>query len=109
LDSQRDFPGERQEHLPDVIVTWNDAAPFTTLTSPRIGHIAGETADLRPGTHSPYGFLLVGGTGAPAGGHGSGHLADVAPTILRLLGLDLPDGMDGSPLRVLAPGAEPKF
>ena len=103
------FPGERQEHLPDVIVTWNDAAPFTTLTSPRIGHVEGETADLRPGTHSPYGFLLAGGTGAPPGGHGSGHLADVAPTTLCLLGLDLPDGMDGTPLSIVAPGAEPTF
>lgn len=96
------FPGERQEHLPDVIVTWNDAAPFTTLSSPRIGRVEGETADLRPGTHSPYGFLLAGGTGAPPGGHSRGHLADVAPTILRLLGLDLPDGLDGTPLNLLA-------
>jgi predicted AlkP superfamily phosphohydrolase/phosphomutase len=103
------FPGERQEHLPDVIVTWNDAAPFTTLSSPRIGRVQGETADLRPGTHSPYGFLLAGGTGVPPGGHSRGHLADVAPTILRLLGLDLPNGMDGTPLRVLVPGAESTF
>jgi predicted AlkP superfamily phosphohydrolase/phosphomutase len=103
------FPGERQEHLPDVIVTWNDTAPFTTLSSPRIGRVEGETADLRPGTHSPYGFLLAGGTGVPPGGHSRGHLADVAPTILRLLGLDLPDGLDGTPLRILAPGAESTF
>ncbi len=95
------FPGQRQEHLPDVIVTWNDAVPFTTLTSPRIGEVTGETADLRPGTHSPYGFALVGGAAVPQGGQGSGHLVDVAPTILRLLGLEPPAALDGAPLDLL--------
>ncbi len=99
------FPGDRQEHLPDVIVTWDDTVPFTTLTSPRIGHVEGETADLRPGTHSPHGFLLAGGAGVVSGGHARGHLVDVAPTILQLLGLDLPIGIDGVPLSGLIPDA----
>jgi hypothetical protein len=33
----------------------------------------------------------------------------VAPTILRWLGLELPDGLDGTPLSLLAPGAESTF
>jgi predicted AlkP superfamily phosphohydrolase/phosphomutase len=95
------FPGERQEQLPDLIVTWNDEAPFTSLASPRFGCIEGDNADLRPGTHSPYGFLLAAGGGVPHGLQGSGHLVDVAPTVMKLLGLTPPANMDGVPLSTL--------
>ena len=61
------FPGERQEQLPDLIVTWNNEAPFKCLASPRFGSIEGDNADPRPGTHSPYGFLLAAGAGVPSG------------------------------------------
>lgn len=97
------FPGARQEHLPDVIVAWNDETPFTSLASPRFGHVEGETADLRPGTHSPDGFLLASGAGIAQGQSASGHLTDVAPTILRLLDLAPPAGLDGAPLSALWP------
>ena len=95
------FPGERQEQLPDLIVTWNDEAPFTRLASPRFGYIEGDNADLRPGTHSPYGFLLAAGAGVPHGLQGSGRLVDVAPTVMKLLGLTPPANMDGVPLSTL--------
>ncbi len=93
------FPGARQEHLPDVMVAWNDETPFTSLASPRFGQVEGETADLRPGTHSPDGFLLASGAGIAQGQRATGHLTDVAPTILHLLHLDPPAGLDGTPLR----------
>ena len=92
------FPGERQEQLPDLIVTWNDEAPFKSLASPRFGSIEGDNADPRPGTHSPYGFLLAAGVGIPSGIQGSGRLVDVAPTAMKLLGLTLPANLDGVPL-----------
>jgi len=95
------FPGQRQEQLPDLIVTWNDEAPFTSLASPRFGHIEGENSDPRPGTHSPYGFLLAAGTGVPARLQGCGHLVDVPPTAMKLLGFTPPATMDGVPLIVL--------
>jgi predicted AlkP superfamily phosphohydrolase/phosphomutase len=93
------YPGERQEQLPDLIVTWNDAAPFKSLAAPDIGTIEGETADLRPGTHSPYGFLLAVGAGLPQGQQARGHLVDVAPTVMELLGLSVPAGLDGRLLK----------
>jgi predicted AlkP superfamily phosphohydrolase/phosphomutase len=95
------FPGERQEQLPDLIVTWNDEAPFTSLASPRFGCIEGDTADPRPGTHSPYGFLLAAGAGVPHALHGGGRLVDVAPTVMKFLGLTPPANMDGAPLIAL--------
>jgi predicted AlkP superfamily phosphohydrolase/phosphomutase len=93
------FPGERQEQLPDLIVTWNDEASFTSLASPRFGTMEGDSADPRPGTHSPYGFLLAAGAGIPSGVQGSGHLLDVASTALNLLGLTPPAIFDGVPLK----------
>jgi predicted AlkP superfamily phosphohydrolase/phosphomutase len=89
------FPGPRQEQLPDLIVTWNDKAPFTSVASPRFGTLEGDNADPRPGTHSPFGFLLGAGPGLPRGSRGSGHLVDVAPTAMEILGLTRPAGLDG--------------
>jgi predicted AlkP superfamily phosphohydrolase/phosphomutase len=94
------FPGDRQEDLPDLIVTWNDEAPISAITSSRVGLIEGVNPDPRPGTHSTSGFLLASGPGFPRGGRGHGRLVDVAATVLQLLGLtDLPD-IDGRPLRL---------
>jgi predicted AlkP superfamily phosphohydrolase/phosphomutase len=95
------FPGERQEQLPDLIVTWNDESAFTSLASPRIGRIEGATPDLRPGTHAPYGFLLAAGAGVPHAPEGAGRLVDVAPTVMQFLGLNPPADMDGTPLNAL--------
>jgi predicted AlkP superfamily phosphohydrolase/phosphomutase len=95
------FPGERQEQLPDLIVTWNDEAAFTSLASPRFGCIEGDTADPRPGTHAPYGFLLAAGAGVPHAQQGGGRLVDVAPTVMKLLGLTPSVNIDGMSLRAL--------
>jgi predicted AlkP superfamily phosphohydrolase/phosphomutase len=95
------FPGERQEQLPDLIVTWNDEAPFSALASPYFGCIEADNRDPRPGTHSPSGFLLAAGTGVPRGLRGYGRLVDVAPIVMKLLGLALPPHMDGTTLNSL--------
>jgi predicted AlkP superfamily phosphohydrolase/phosphomutase len=101
------FPGERQEQLPDIIVAWNNEAPFTSLASPRFGFIEGDNTDLRPGTHSPDGFLLAAGAGVPKGRRDAGRLIDIAPTAMKMLGFKLPAHMDGSPLNTLTnPRAE---
>jgi predicted AlkP superfamily phosphohydrolase/phosphomutase len=89
------FPGDRQEQLPDLIVTWNNKTPFKSVGSPVFGSVEGDKADPRPGTHSPHGFLLAVGAGLPQGLRGSGHLLDVAPTVMELLGLTPPAGLDG--------------
>ena len=100
------FPGERQEQLPDLIVTWNNQAPFKSLASPRFASIEGDNADPRPGTHSPDGFLLAAGAGLPQGLHGRGRLVDVAPTVMKLLGLTPPANTDGVPLSALTDPAD---
>jgi predicted AlkP superfamily phosphohydrolase/phosphomutase len=99
------FHGDRREHLPDLVVTWNDKLPFTALASPRIGLIEGTNPDARPGTHSPDGFLIAAGPGIPRSQQSSGRLIDVAPTVLQLLGLRPPTDMDGQLLTALRPAA----
>ena len=88
--------------MPDLIVTWNDEVPIAALASPRLGLIEETSPDPRPGTHSPYGFLLAVGAGIPEGHQGHGHLMDVAPTVLSLLGLEpRHHSIDGRPLPIL--------
>jgi predicted AlkP superfamily phosphohydrolase/phosphomutase len=99
---QEIFPGDRQEHLPDLIVTWNPETPFSALASPHFAPVEGGNPDPRPGTHSPYGFLLAWGPGIAPACQGQGHLADVAPTVLHLLGRQGSASMDGKLLTALS-------
>ena len=94
------YPGERQEQLPDLIVTWNDEAPFASLASPQFAPIEGNNDDPRPGTHSPYGFMLAAGVGIPGGMRTDGRLVDVAPSIMANLGVIPPATIDGRPLAI---------
>jgi len=91
------FPGKQQEYLPDIVATWNDDAPFAALVSPRAGQVAGVNPDQRTGTHSPEAFLLSVGPNQPAGISPSARLVDVAPTVLKLLGLKPGKEMEGKP------------
>ncbi len=92
------FPGERQEHLPDLIVNWTDEAAFDALVSPRAGRVEGPSPDPRTGTHSPEAFMLAWGAGATPGTRGSARLVDAAPTVMDILGLDPQSKMEGIPL-----------
>jgi predicted AlkP superfamily phosphohydrolase/phosphomutase len=89
------FPGPMQEHLPDLIVTWDHRAPFEGLVSPRAGRVEEPSPDPRTGTHSTKAFLLTVAPGLTPGSQVPGRLVDVAPTALGLLGLKAGDRMDG--------------
>ncbi len=97
------FPGERQDYLPDIVVAWNDRAPIAALQSPRLGLIEGASPDPRTGTHSPSGFLLAHGLDIAQGKKGEGRLVQVAPSVLRLMGLDAGPEMDGGAFDAFAP------
>ena len=92
------FPGERRDQLPDVVVTWNDEAPIAGLAIPGVGIVEGPSPDPRSGTHSGTGFLLACGPGIPAGRSSRAKLVQVAPTVLRRLGLAEDFKLDGEPL-----------
>ena len=54
-----------------------------------------------PGTHRPDGIVALAGAGVPSGRTLRADLRDVAPTVLSLFGLPIPDSMEGKPLDVL--------
>lgn len=99
------YTGEHLDKLPDLTVLWSGEAPLRAVRSPGYGVVRGEHHDLRTGGHASKGFFSY----RPAAGTVSGPLRqgtgkDVAPTVLHLLGVDRPSGMEGQSL-VTAPVA----
>jgi predicted AlkP superfamily phosphohydrolase/phosphomutase len=82
---------------PDLIVIFGD------LLWRSVGTIGGEDGvhtfenDTGPddANHAQDGFYVVAGAGVGARGRADVHLLDVAPTVLELLGIDVPDAMRG--------------
>ncbi len=87
---------------PDLIVVFGD------LYWRSVGTVGGDEGiqtlenDTGPddANHAQDGLYVVAGAGVEARGRADAHLLDVAPTVLELLGLDVPEGMRG---RSLAP------
>ena len=78
----------------DLSVVWNEV-PFDVVDSPKVGRI-GPFPFCRLGSHSPGGFLIVQGPGIEPGSTlPRGDVMDVAPTILNLMDVELPDYFDG--------------
>jgi len=96
------FPGERRDYLPDIAVSWDiDAKVLSELQSGRCGTVKGKGASYQidpfyTGNHRPAAFVLARG---PNIAHGNvlagGHIVDIAPTIMALLGVDPPRHVDG--------------
>ncbi len=51
-----------------------------------------------PGTHRPEGVVALAGVGLPPGRNLNAHLIDATPTILALLGLPIPEHIEGTPI-----------
>jgi predicted AlkP superfamily phosphohydrolase/phosphomutase len=95
------FPGDRRDHLPDLVITWAEGAPIAQVYSDRTGLITGASPDPRTGTHHPRSFVAMRGPRVRAGARIEGHhIVDVAPTMLACLGVPPSAGMEG---RVLGP------
>jgi predicted AlkP superfamily phosphohydrolase/phosphomutase len=98
------FPGSERRHLPDLVVAWDpDARLLTELAAPSAGKVVGPpaygTSPFYTGNHRPNAFVLARGPGIAAGERlERGHIVDLAPTILALLGVDPPPSFEGSVL-----------
>ncbi len=82
---------------PDLIVYFGDLR-WRSVGSVGIGSIHTFENDTGPdeANHSQYGIFIMGGPGMKARGKVSGlHVMDVAPTVLNLLGLRVPEDMEG--------------
>ena len=96
------FPGERADDLPDLIVRWPGDNPLQVVGSATLGEIRLPSPERRCGAHRPTGFLLAAGPGVTPGSRsGRVEIVDLAPTILHLLGLPVPAGLDGRILHEL--------
>ncbi|MFZ9967642.1 MAG: alkaline phosphatase family protein [Steroidobacteraceae bacterium] len=103
LDTRKTFPGSHQQHLPDLVVLWNEAAPIRAVSSQKTGELSLPSPDPRPGSHSGPGFMLARGPGFPAGARLQGaSVLDLAPTLLAEFGVVAPEYMTGKPWPAMA-------
>jgi predicted AlkP superfamily phosphohydrolase/phosphomutase len=90
-------------NIPDLLVSFSKEHPvIESVRSDRVGRIdiPVRTPQLpRSGEHLPHSLLVVRGPGIPGGARVTdGHVIDIAPTLLHLLGTPVPDALDGRPL-----------
>ncbi len=82
----------------DIVVNWRPF-PADIVDSPTCGRM-GPIPFSRSGGHVPQGFMIAAGPGIDADSfEPSGHVLDLTPTILDLMGAPAPDYMPGHSLR----------
>ncbi len=99
------FGADHHPDLPDLLVGFRtDLGPIESCRSDRVGqvHVPIYSASLpRTGDHTAESRLWIKGPGVPAGERlADANVLDVAPTVLRLLDVPLPDTLDGRPLPI---------
>jgi predicted AlkP superfamily phosphohydrolase/phosphomutase len=83
----------------DLIIMWQDDFATDAIESPEFGRF-GPYPHYRAGSHRHEGFICASGPGiAPESSVAGGHVMDLAPTILQMVGADVPDYLEGKPLR----------
>jgi predicted AlkP superfamily phosphohydrolase/phosphomutase len=99
--TQKQFHGPFLDGLPDLTVLWNQSFRWSSVHSSSLGSLTIPVQDRRTGSHRPDGFLLVAGPGVPAGAQLTGcSVYDIAPTVLTMAGIPIPNHMDGRPLPI---------
>ncbi|MGL5081558.1 MAG: alkaline phosphatase family protein [Microcoleaceae cyanobacterium] len=96
----RENPLDCDPKLPDadLIVIWQDEYATDVIESPEFGRF-GPLPPYRAGSHRADGFMLATGPGIEAGSSlSAGHVLDIAPTILKLMGAPIPEYLDGKPI-----------
>jgi len=93
--------GECLDHLPDLLVEWNEDDPIPAVYSKKFGKIPISFNHPRTGHHRPNGmFLAFGPSIQPGILNRTVSIMDFAPTIAQLLNVSLPD-FDGQPISEL--------
>jgi predicted AlkP superfamily phosphohydrolase/phosphomutase len=98
----RENPLDRDPKLPDpdLIIVWQDEYASDVMDSPDYGRF-GPLPPYRAGSHRAKGFFMATGPDVPVGADlTSGHVLDLAPTILDWMGASVPEHLDGKPLPV---------
>jgi predicted AlkP superfamily phosphohydrolase/phosphomutase len=101
--------GLHADRLPDLLVIWNRSGPISEAKSPRIGHIRRKFVfrNHRTGDHTEDdGLFFFMGPGIVPCHLDEVSVADLAPTIAAMFGVEIPDA-DGQPLEALVGYREP--
>src|SRR5262249_31172224 len=86
---------------PDLIALPDE--PYWVRTKLAPGKSWVEADPSLPGTHRPEGIVAFAGAGIIPGRTLQANLVDIAPTVLGLFGLPVPDYMEGRPLPCFTP------
>ncbi|MFH1539449.1 MAG: alkaline phosphatase family protein [bacterium] len=93
------YNGPYADRAPDILVRWRQTKLFSAMSTKSAPAVRMPPAGRATctGGHSPDGILFARGGGIAAGGKISGaSIQDVAPTALALLGIPVPEDMDGA-------------
>lgn len=86
---------------PDLLVVWQEEYASDMMDSPDYGRF-GPLPPYRAGSHRARGFIMAAGPGIPEGETlTSGHVVDLAPTLLELMGAPIADHLEGKPLPLI--------
>ena len=94
------YDGPHLDALPDLTALWAGEAPIDEVYSPGYGTVSGSHNDLRTGGHAAEGFLLLKSASARLGDTAGADAKCIAPTVLDLLGVAVPESMEGHSLVV---------
>ena len=99
------YSGEFIKEAPDLLFYLDG---HRCVTSSRVGSRSLFMDErLLSGTHRPYGIFMAYGNGVRKGASVGPTICDVAPTVMHVMGLPVPDDMDGRPiLDILEPDSE---
>jgi predicted AlkP superfamily phosphohydrolase/phosphomutase len=99
LTSDEAYPGGHVEGAPDLLLV---PAPGMAVHSGRAGVVF---RDVQKNHHNRDGIVLLYGGRRLGVGRDLGvrRVEDVAPTVLAAMGVEVPEGMDGSPIVPLRP------
>ncbi len=94
------YEGPNLDLLPDLTAMWSRESWISEVRSPGYAVVAASHNDLRTGGHDAMGFCLLQAPGLAAdleaGPEPTGK--DIGPTVLKLMGVPVPDSMEGRSL-----------
>jgi predicted AlkP superfamily phosphohydrolase/phosphomutase len=110
--SRETYDGPLVDHLPDVVVCWQNDAPVEALECPRCGTLRGglKFHDVTHSMHTDEGLAFIAGPGVAHASAGTVHdIRDMTAAWYALLGERPPAELEGRPIELgrKAPTAVP--
>lgn len=104
--SEEAYQGPHCARSPDLLVRWRE--DFTAAQGLRCGGAVNLRPELQPlqtGDHRPEGVIIAAGRGIAVGVRPNARVEDVAPTLLHLCGLPVPEDLDGRVIEEMLTGS----